>query len=466
MSEKQKTIQKAAIVSGTGLHTGKQVTMRFVPAPVNHGYKFKRIDLPDNPLIDADIDNVFDTSRGTSIKQNDAEVRTVEHALAAVCGLGIDNIMIEIDGPETPILDGSAKLIIEALAEAGIQEQNENREYFELPNNIYYSDHEKKIDMIALPAKQFSVSVMIDFETDVLNTQNAVMHRIEDFREQIADCRTFVFLHELELLIKNGLIKGGGIDNAIVFVNRLLSKEKLDSLAEFFNRPKVEVLQQGILNNVELRHPNEPARHKLLDIVGDLALIGKPIKAKIIASRPGHASNIVFAKKIKQLLKQDEINKKIPKFDLTAAPVYNINDIKRILPHRYPFLLVDKIIDIGTSHVVGVKNLTFNEHFFQGHFPDEPVMPGVLQIEAMAQVGGILVLSTVPDPENYSTYFVRIENVRFKQKVVPGDTIIFKLDLVQPVRRGICMMKGVGIVGNKIVIEAEMMAQITKTSNK
>lgn len=462
MTEKQKTIAKEVVVSGTGLHTGKRVSLTFKPAPVNFGYKFKRTDIENSPLINADVDLVVDTSRGTSLEYKGIRIGTVEHTLAAVFGLGIDNIQIELDGPETPILDGSSKPYVEALIKAGIVEQNAEKEYFEITSNITYSDPQKKVEMAIIPSKEFKLSVLIDYELKVLNTQFASLSKLENFANEIAPCRTFVFLHELEYLLNNNLIKGGDLNNAIVFVNRVISKEELDRLASLFNKPTVEVLEEGILNNVELYFKNEPARHKLLDVIGDLSLIGKRIKGHIIVSRPGHSSNVEFAKLIKKQIKAETANKNIPVYDINTPPLYDINKIKEILPHRPPFLLVDKILEMSENHVIGLKNVTMNEHFFVGHFPNEPVMPGVLQIEAMAQVGGIMALSSVPDPENYATYFMKIDNVRFRNKVVPGDTIIFRLDLLSPIRRGLCNMKGVAYVGTKIVMEAEMLAQITK----
>lgn len=462
MIEKQKTIRKEVSISGTGLHTGEKVNVTFKPAPENFGYKFKRVDLPGQPLIEAIIDNVTDTSRGTTIEENGASVRTIEHILAALFGLNIDNVIIEMDKCETPIMDGSSKFFVEILSEAGIVEQNAVKEYFDLDTTIIYSNKERKVEMIAIPNSQFKISVMIDFESEVLVPQNATLDNIADFKNDIAECRTFVFLHELEYLVNNNLIKGGDLNNAIVFVNRIIGDEELARLAKIFNKPDVKVLNQGILNNLELRFQNEPARHKLLDVVGDLALIGEPINAHIIATRPGHASNIAFAKEIKKYIRQQRLKKKSPKYDPNAKPIFDINEIKQILPHRPPFLLIDKILELDSKHVVGLKNVTMNESFFSGHFPDEPVMPGVLQIEAMAQAGGIFVLRTVPDPENYLTYFLKINNARFKQKVFPGDTLIFHLELMSPIRRGISEMKGIAFVGNKVVMEAELTAQIIK----
>ncbi len=462
MIKNQRTIQKAVSVSGVGLHSGIEVTMTFYPAPINHGFKFKRIDIEGHPTVDADVSKVVDTSRGTSIESNGVRIMTVEHTLAALTGLGIDNIMIEMNGIEPPIHDGSSKIFTQTLLQAGILEQDAEKEYITINEPIIYSDPERKVEIIALPADEFKVSVMIDYESNVLGTQNACLEKISDFNDNISECRTFVFLHELEYLVNNDLIKGGDLNNAIVFVNRIISDEELSRLAGIFKREKVAVLKEGILNNLELHFNNEPARHKLLDVVGDLSLLGKPLKAHIIATRPGHYSNVEFAKKIKQYIKQHKATKNIPVYDPNVKPIYDINQIRNILPHRPPFLLIDKIIELTEKYVVGVKNVTMNEDFFNGHFPVEPVMPGVLQIEAMAQVGGILVMETVPDPENYITYFLRIDNAKFKNKVVPGDTLVFRLDLMAPIRRGICQMKGVAYVGNKVVMEAELTAQIVK----
>jgi UDP-3-O-[3-hydroxymyristoyl] N-acetylglucosamine deacetylase/3-hydroxyacyl-[acyl-carrier-protein] dehydratase len=465
MNVKQTTIKAPVTVSGVGLHTGKQVTMTFKPAPENHGYKFQRVDLPGAPVIDADVDNVTDTSRGTTITQNGASVSTIEHTLAALAGLEIDNVMIELDGPETPIMDGSSIQFIEAIEKIGIEQQEADREYFTIPANIYYSEPERQVEMTAMPyTDDYRITVMVDYNSPVLGSQHAAVSSITEFKKEISSCRTFCFLHELEMLLKHNLIKGGDLNNAIVVVDKVVSPDELEHLAKLFNRPTIEVAKEGILNNVELRHQNEPARHKLLDVIGDLALIGMPLKGHIMAARPGHAANVAFAKKIKALIKKERSKKNIPVYNPNEAPVYDTIEIMKRLPHRPPFLLIDKIIEISPSHVVGVKNVTMNEEFFKGHFPGNPVMPGVLQIEAMAQTGGILVLNTVPDPENYWTYFMKIENARFKDRVVPGDTIIFRNDLIAPIRRGICQMKGTAFVGEKIVMEAELMAQIVKKS--
>lgn len=464
MFERQRTIKNAVTIAGVGLHTGEQISMTFKPAPENHGYKFQRTDIDHQPIIDADVDNVVDTSRGTTLEQNGGRVSTTEHVLAALVGLQIDNVLIELNGPEVPIMDGSSMPFVEILLKAEMLEQKAERIYFELTSNLTYEDTEKKVEMLAVPADDYRITVMVDYNSEVLGTQHASMYNIKEFKQEIASCRTFVFLHELEALLAHNLIKGGDFNNAIVLVDREISKDKLDHLAKVFNKPNVEVKGKGVLNNTSLHYFNEPARHKLLDIVGDLALVGVPIKGHILAARPGHAGNVTFAKLIKELIKKEKIKKSAPAFNLTGEPLLNINDILKILPHRPPFLLIDKIIELSPSHVVGVKNVTMNEDFFQGHFPGNPVMPGVLQVEAMAQTGGILALKSVPDPENYLTYFMKIDKVKFKSKVLPGDTLVFKLDLLTPIRRGICHMKGLAYVGDKVVMEAEMMAQIVKAN--
>jgi UDP-3-O-[3-hydroxymyristoyl] N-acetylglucosamine deacetylase/3-hydroxyacyl-[acyl-carrier-protein] dehydratase len=440
--------------------------MTIKPANVGMGFRFQRIDLPEQPIVKADADLVVDTSRGTTIEQNGARISTIEHLLAALVGCHIDNALIEINAPEVPILDGSSKEFVEAIESVGIQEQDAKRIVYTLDSNIHYYDPVKNVDMLAIPSQNYQITTMIDFNSPILGTQHASMKHIADFKSEIGNCRTFCFLHEVEYLLANNLIKGGDLSNAIVVVDKPVTQEELNHLAKVFNKESIAVKQEGILNNLQMNFPNEPARHKLLDVVGDLALVGYPINAHIIASRPGHASNVAFAKKIKQYIRSNKHLAGVPNYDPSQAPIYDINQIEKILPHKYPFLLVDKIIEMSEKHVVGIKNVTMNEQFFTGHFPGNPVMPGVLQIESMAQVGGILALNNYSDPENYDTYFLKIDKVKFKQKVIPGDTLIINMELSSPVRRGIFEMKGTAYVGNKLVTEAELVAQLVRKEKK
>ena len=463
MAEKQTTLKAPISFSGKGLHTGEEVNMTFKPAPDSHGYIFKRVDLPGQPIINALAENVVETSRGTVVEENGARISTIEHVLAAFVGMKIDNVLIEVDGPEAPILDGSAIEFATAIEKTGKVDQETDRKYFIPKEKLEYYDEEHGIHIIAYPDKIQSLNVLIDYNSKVLGNQYASLEELENFKEEIAPCRTFVFLHEIEYLAKNNLIKGGDVDNAIIIVDREVSQKELDRLANLFNKPKVKVQPEGILNNVELRFANEPARHKLLDLMGDLALVGRWFKAKIIATRPGHQSNNEFARALRQVMKKAAIQKQIPVYNPNISALLDINEVKKRLPHRYPFLLVDKVIHIDEKSVVGIKNVTMNEPFFLGHFPEEPVMPGVLIIEASAQVGGMLVLGTVPDPENYSTYFLKVDKVKFKRKVVPGDTLIIKAELLEPIRRGIALVFAEVFVGNQLAMEGELMAQIVKT---
>jgi UDP-3-O-[3-hydroxymyristoyl] N-acetylglucosamine deacetylase/3-hydroxyacyl-[acyl-carrier-protein] dehydratase len=462
MSEKQRTLAKEISLTGKGLHSGNSVIITFKPAPVNHGYKFCRVDLPGKPLIDALAENVTDTSRGTTLVQNNATVSTIEHVMAAFHGMRVDNALIELNGPEAPIMGGSAWKFVEAIKEAGIVDQREDRNYFVVKQKITFSDEEHGVDLIVYPDDHFSVNVLIDYNSKILGNQYSILDSIDDFEEKISKSRTFVFFHELEPLFNKGLIKGGDLDNAIVILEKEVEQAEIDRIAKLFNRPGINAHTAGILNNTELRYPNEPARHKLLDIMGDIALVGHPIKGKIVATRPGHYANIRLAKIIRQEMKKALSKHDIPVYDASQPPVFTIEEIKKRLPHRFPFLLVDKIIALDESSIVGIKNVTFNESFFQGHFPDEPVMPGVMLVEALAQTGGLLVLSSLEDPEKYSTYFLKIDKLKFKQKVIPGDTVILKMELADVMRRGIVTMFGQAFVGNKLVLEGEMTAQVVK----
>ncbi|PHR69437.1 MAG: UDP-3-O-[3-hydroxymyristoyl] N-acetylglucosamine deacetylase [Lutibacter sp.] len=461
MIQNQKTIQKEVSLSGVGLHTGNEVTMTFKPAPVNHGYAFVRVDLEGLPVVEASVNYVVSTQRGTNLEKKGVQINTSEHVLSAAYALGIDNLIIEVNAPEPPIMDGSSKYFIEALEEAGIEEQDAEIEEYIVKEIISYKDETTGSEIILMPADEYQVTTIVDFGTKILGTQNASINSLTEFKEEIAAARTFSFLHEIEMLLDNDLIKGGDLNNAIVYVDKEISPQTIEKLKRAFNKKEIHVNANGILDNLTLRWTNEAARHKLLDVIGDLALVGTRIRGKIIANKPGHMVNTAFAKKLAKIIKTEKRNK-IPYFDLSLPPLMDIHKIMEVLPHRPPFLLIDRIIELSDKHVVGMKNVTMNENFFVGHFPEAPVMPGVLQVEAMAQCGGVLVLSTVPDPENYLTYFMKMDNVKFKQKVLPGDTLIFSCELITPIRRGICHMQAYAYANNKLVAEAQLMAQIAK----
>lgn len=461
---KQKTIAKEVTLSGVGLHTGKSVTMTFKPAPEDSGYSFVRIDLEGRPIIEADANYVVTTQRGTNLEKNGVNINTSEHVLAALVGLEIDNCIIELNASEPPIMDGSSKYFIEILETAGFIEQEAFVEEYVVKEIISYKDEKTGSEIMIMPSDKYELTTMVDFGTNILGTQNASITKISEFKKEISDSRTFSFLHEIEMLLDHGLIKGGDLNNAIVYVDKELSPDIMDKLRVAFGKDDIAVKPNGILNNLTLNHPNEAARHKLLDVIGDLALIGTRIRGKVIANKPGHYVNTQFAKKVSKIIKIEKRNK-VPVFDLTKKPVKDVNAIMEVLPHRPPFLLVDKILELTENHVVGLKNVTMNEPFFVGHFPGAPVMPGVLIIEAMAQAGGILALSVVPDPENYLTFFLKMDNVKFKKQVTPGDTLIFDLVLEEPMRRGICIMTGKAYVNGILVAEAELMAKIVKTKN-
>jgi UDP-3-O-[3-hydroxymyristoyl] N-acetylglucosamine deacetylase/3-hydroxyacyl-[acyl-carrier-protein] dehydratase len=457
----QHTIKEELVISGAGIHSGQAVTMRLKPAGPNTGINFQRVDLPEKTIVKADVDNVIETNRSTTIEVRGARVSTIEHLMAALVGMEIDNVLIEIDGEEVPILDGSAEPFVNALELTGVQKQDARKIYYEIQENITFLDEDKKVEMVALPYHSYRINTLIDFNSPVLGTQHADLKNMRDFKKEIASSRTFCFFHELELLLANNLIRGGDINNAIVVVDTPVSDDQVQRISRIFNKHDVKVSEEGILNNLKLRFPNEPARHKLLDVVGDLALVGFPFKAHIIANRPGHSSNVKFAKKIKEHIKKIRHRQDIPKYDPSVPPLLDIHEIEKTLPHRYPFLLVDKVMELTDKYVIAIKNVTYNEPFFQGHFPGNSVMPGVLQVEALAQAGGFLAIPRDTE-DQYDTYFLKIENCKFKQKVVPGDTLILKMELLNPIRRGICEMKGTIFIGDKLVTEAILVAQIVK----
>lgn len=457
---KQLTLKESFKVQGKGLHTGLMIEAEFCPAPENHGYKIQRTDLEGEPVIDALAEYVTATTRGTVLSKGDVRVSTVEHALAALYGAGIDNCLIKVNAPELPILDGSSKFYCENISRVGVEEQNADKDYYVVKQKIEVRDDTTGSSIIVLPDDEFSIDVMVSFNSPVLKNQFASLDHLEDFGAEVGSSRTFVFVREVEPLVKGNLIKGGDLDNAIVIYDSPMEQSELDRIADLMGVPHKNVTEFGYINDFPLFADNEPARHKLLDVLGDIALIGRPLKGKIIATRPGHSINTAFSKKIRKEIKHQELQ--APVYNPNIEPVMDINRIKELLPHRYPFLMVDKVIEKGRNYIVGVKNVTGNEPYFQGHFPQEPVMPGVLQVEAMAQTGGLLVLGQVDEPEKYSTYFMKIDNVKFRNKVVPGDTLLFHVSFMTPLRRGCAVMKGYAFVGEKIVTECEFMAQIIK----
>jgi UDP-3-O-[3-hydroxymyristoyl] N-acetylglucosamine deacetylase / 3-hydroxyacyl-[acyl-carrier-protein] dehydratase len=459
---KQCTIREATTVKGVGLHTGQLVTLTLHPAPENHGFRFKRTDLEGQPTVLADVSKVVATNRGTVLKDGEAQVSTVEHLLSALIGSGIDNVLIDLDGGEVPILDGSALPFVEAIEAAGIVELSAERDIFELREPLSYKDEETGAEFLALPSEEYTITTLIDFNSPVLGPQFATLDAPPQYKTEIAPARTFVFVHELDILLNQGLIKGGDLDNAVVIANHAMSAEEVAVLAAKLGKPTLRVEREGVLNTTELRFQNEPARHKLLDVIGDLALVGRYFKAKIIATKPGHTANVAFAKILKRHIVEQTKLRSVPKYDPSVKAVMDVNQIMKKLPHRFPFLFVDKVLELSPSRIIAMKQVTMNEWFFEGHFPNNPTFPGVLQVEAMAQTGGILALANTPDDEVWDTYFLKIDNCKFRDRVLPGDTLLFKMELMEPIRRGIVHMQGTCYVGSKVVSEAELTALIQK----
>ncbi|MBQ5752562.1 MAG: bifunctional UDP-3-O-[Bacteroidaceae bacterium] len=457
---KQKTLNGSFSLFGKGLHTGLSLTVTFNPAPENYGYKIQRIDLPGEPIIDAIAENVTETTRGTVLTKGEARVSTVEHAMAALFALGIDNCLMQVNGPEFPILDGSSKFYVENIERIGIKEQNAEKDVFVIKSKIEIKDEKTGNSIIILPDEKFSLNVLVHYDSDILFNQYATLEDMEDFKEEIASSRTFVFVRELEALLNLGLIKGGDLDNAIVIYEREMPQEKYDQLTDILGVPHMDAKKLGYLNHKPLVWNNEPARHKLLDIIGDLALIGKPLQGRIIATCPGHTINNKFARAMRKVIREHQIQ--APVYDPNREPVMDINRIKQLLPHRNPMLFIDKVTELGSNYIVGVKNVTMTEPYFAGHFPDEPLMPGVLLVEAMSQCGALLVMNMLDEPEKYSTYFLKIDKIQFHKKVVPGDTVVMRVEQNAPLRHGITVMKGYLFVGEKLAAEASFTGQIIK----
>lgn len=456
----QLTLKAPFTVEGKGLHSGMMLKATFMPAPENTGYKFKRVDLPDQPVIDAVAENVVETTRGTVIGRKDVTVSTIEHAMAALYAAGVDNVLVEVNGPEVPILDGSAMVYVNEIERVGLEEQNADKDYYIIKEKKQFRDEATGSMLTIYPDSGFSVECMVEYNSPILPNQFAVLDDLADFKQEIAGARTFVFVREIQQLLEHNLIKGGDLDNAIVIYDRPTDQSTIDNICDVMGVEHMHLSSLGYINPKPLTWDNEPARHKVMDVIGDLALIGRPIQGRVVAIRPGHTVNNKFTRMVRREVKHTEIQ--APVYNPDTAPVLDINEIKKQIPHRFPFLLIDKVIEIDKKHAVAIKNVTVNEPFFQGHFPQEPVMPGVLQVEAMAQTAGVLVLNFLDEPEKYSTYFLKIDNVKFRQKVVPGDTLKLHVSLMTEIRRGCAIVKGYAFVGEKIVCEAEFMAQIIK----